>query len=168
MEARRQFMPRSESVVCRVVFSTVGSSDRPAAVYMTNPMFEELTDVCSVKLPPGLVILDTGCRKACVGRLWHQAIRREPNHLDIPCEYQVVRENSEFDLGDLVVAEKLWTCPGGSGRVASSLSIYERAPTARAMELVPGLVGLDEMATRSWISPRERWDVSGTSGIWSR
>ena len=97
---------------------------------MTEPPVEEHTEVNSVKLGPGLIMLDTGCRKACGGRLWHKAIRHELDHRDIRCEYQVV-ENYQFGPGNVVVAEKLRTYLVGIGGVASTLSISELAPTPR-------------------------------------
>ena len=45
------------------------------------------------------------------------------------------------------MAEKLWTYPVGIGRAASELSIIGLAPMSRAMELVLGLIGPDEVAT---------------------
>ena len=68
----------------------MGSNDRPTEVYTTDALVEELAEVCSVKLAPGLVMLDTGCRKACGGRRWHKAIRRELDHLDISYKHLVL------------------------------------------------------------------------------
>ena len=33
--------------------------------------------IYSVKLGAGLVMIDTGCRRACGGRLWHERLREE-------------------------------------------------------------------------------------------
>ena len=105
-------------------------------------------------------MLDTGCRKACGGRLWHKAIRRWITVTSLYV-YQVVRENFQFGHGDVVVAEKLWTYPVGIGGVAFTLSICELTPTSRAMDLVPGLVGLEKMATwdMKWDFTRERQEL---------
>ena len=35
-----------------------------------------------MKLDPGLIMLDAGCRRACGGRLWHEAPRRELDNRD--------------------------------------------------------------------------------------
>ena len=49
-----------------------------------NPRLSEVTididvasAICSVQLGAGLVMIDTGCRRACGGLLWHERLREE-------------------------------------------------------------------------------------------
>ena len=63
--------------------------------------------VYAVQLAAELVMIDTGCRKACGGRLWHESLRHELGARGVEYRRQGVLEYFQFGPGDPIASNSL-------------------------------------------------------------
>ena len=91
-------------------------------------------------------MIDTGCRKACGGRLWHESQRKELDARGIGYERQDALEYFQFGPGDPIASRSLWKYTVGIVGVVAQLAICELESESPAIDQVPGLIGPDELA----------------------
>ena len=69
-------------------------------------------------------MIDTGCRKACGGRIWHEGLRRELDARGVEYRRREVLEYFQFGPRDPIASHSLWICKLGIFGVAAQLAIY--------------------------------------------
>ena len=85
-------------------------------------------------------MIETGCRRACGGRLWHEALRQELDAKGVAYQRPEVLEYFQFGPGDPIASHSLWICNVGTFGVVAQLAIYELDPVSTAIDQVPGLI----------------------------
>ena len=97
--------------------------------------------VYAVALKKGLVMIDTGCRRACGGRIWHENLRKELDARGVRYHSQQALEYFQFGPGEPIPSHTRWTYDVGVMGVAN----YELDSVSEAIDQVPGLIGQDEL-----------------------
>ena len=93
--------------------------------------------IYSVQLGAGLVMIDTGCRRACGGRLWHERLREELDARGVRWDREESLEYFQFGPGELIASHARWTY---------NVGIYELDLVSTAIDQAPGLIGPEELA----------------------
>ena len=57
-----------------------------------------------VRLGAGLLMIDTGCRRACGGRLWHERLREELDARGVSYQREDALEYFQFGPGDPIAS----------------------------------------------------------------
>ena len=65
--------------------------------------------IYSVQLGAGLVMIDTGCRRACGGRRWHERLREELDARGVRYYREEALEYFQFGPGDPIASHARWT-----------------------------------------------------------
>ena len=110
------------------------------------PTQEEYREaMMQMNMPPGHVILDTGCRTAVAGKLWHVDFQRALEHCGM--EYFIAdhEEIFRFGAGDPVLSTKAYIYPVQIYDHKSWVRIALVENTSTDSEC-PGLVGPAELA----------------------
>ena len=91
-------------------------------------------------MPRGMVMLDTGCKRAVGGSAWHASLQDELDKrmLKYDCIYR--REYFKFGPGDPILSPRAWRYPVGVNGVMGELIMAEVEAE------VPGLVGPGEIS----------------------
>ena len=101
------------------------------------------------------VILDTGCRTAVAGALWHRKFQEELLSRNLPWEEVPHEEVFRFGAGAPVVSTKAMLYPvalGNSGALSwLRLALVENTASDPRVEQCPALIGPSELA---------RWDIT--------
>ena len=80
--------------------------------------------IYSVQLGTGLVMIDTGCRRACGGRLWHERLREELDARGVRYHREEALEYFQFGPGDPIASHARWTYTVGIFGAVTQLDIY--------------------------------------------
>ena len=91
-------------------------------------------------------MIDTGCRRACGGRLWHERLREELDARGVRYYREEALEYFQFGPGGPIASRARWTYNVGIFGAATQLDIYELDSVSAAIDQVPGLIGPDELA----------------------
>ena len=105
---------------------------------MTNG--EKVNAVYEVRLQRGMVMADTGCRRAVGGSEWHQELQEELDNLGISYRSKNITELFQFGPGEPIPSIRRWIYPVGVNGKMETLEIAE------VDAAVPWLIGPDEMA----------------------
>ena len=104
--------------------------------------------VAAPHVPPGQVILDSGCRTAVAGQFWHEAFQAKLEQMGVP--WWQVEENETFQFGSGVpeVSRVAFLYPAGLG--GETVDVVRISQVKGDAKACPGLVGPSELA---------RWQV---------
>ena len=91
-------------------------------------------------------MIDTGCRRACGGRLWHERLREELDARGVRYYREEALEYFQFGPGEPIASNARWTYDVGIFGAATQLDIYELDSVSTAIDQAPGLIGPDELA----------------------
>jgi hypothetical protein len=114
------------------------SAASSSGIFMTSD--EKVNAVFEVKLQRGMVMADTGCRRAVGGSEWHQELQEELDNLGISYRPKNATELFQFGPGEPIPSIRRWIYPVGINGQTETLEIAE------VDAAVPGLIGPDEMA----------------------
>ena len=91
-------------------------------------------------------MINTGCRRASGGRLWHARLRQELDARGVTYHREEVLEYFQFGPGDPIASYTRWTYNVGIFGTLTQLDIYELDSVSTAIDQAPGLIGPDELA----------------------
>ena len=102
--------------------------------------------IYSVQLGAGLVMIDTGCRRASGGRLWHERLREELDARGVRYYREEAMEYFQLCPGEPIASHARWPYNVGIFGAATQLYIYELDSVSTAIDQAPGLIGPEELA----------------------
>ena len=114
------------------------AEDDRSSVFMVGD--DQVNASFEVRLPRGLVMADTGCRRAVGGTDWHRELQEELDAKGVSYSFTGVRELFQFGPGEPILSSRRWVYPVGI------LGSNETLQIAEVDAAIPGLVGPDEMA----------------------
>ena len=99
-----------------------------------------MNETYMVKLKPGLIMADTGCKKAVAGSEWHQELQAKMDKEGKGYSSYLIHEYFKFGPGHPIPAVRGWNYNVGINGFNEEIQIAEIDAD------VPGLCGPDDMA----------------------